>query len=104
MSAPLKDLLRDAKVEIVVARAEKDPSVIKELIESLNSDIRSVRFNASLALGELGENAAEAVSHLVDCLDDDDWSICREASYKIIRKDRRICCRCNPKSVQITNE
>ncbi|MHA1936484.1 MAG: HEAT repeat domain-containing protein, partial [Candidatus Thorarchaeota archaeon] len=80
MSAPLKDLLRDAKVEIVVARAEKDPSVIKELIESLNSDIRSVRFNASLALGELGENAAEAVSHLVDCLDDDDWSICREAS------------------------
>ncbi|MHA2086473.1 MAG: HEAT repeat domain-containing protein, partial [Candidatus Thorarchaeota archaeon] len=83
MSAPLKDLLRDAKVEIVVARAEKDPSVIKELIESLNSDIRSVRFNASLALGELGENAAEAVSHLVDCLDDDDWSICREAIGKI---------------------
>ncbi|MHA2207371.1 MAG: hypothetical protein ACXABC_16065 [Candidatus Thorarchaeota archaeon] len=50
MSAPLEDLLRDAKVEIVVARAEKDPSVIKELIESLNSDVRSIRFNASLEI------------------------------------------------------
>ena len=55
MSATLEQLLRDAKVELVVARVEKDPTVIEEIVEYLDSDIRSIRFNAALSLGELGE-------------------------------------------------
>jgi hypothetical protein len=80
MSASLEDLLRDAKVDLVVARAEKDSTVINEIVAHLNIDIRSIRFNAALSLGELGEKATASVSKLVDCLEDNDWSICREAT------------------------
>ena len=42
-----------------------------------------MRFNASLVLGELGEKAAESVSSLIKCLEDNDWSICREATRSL---------------------
>jgi HEAT repeat protein len=79
MSTSLEDLLRDAKIELVIARFEQEPSIIKDLIELLNNDIRSIRFNATLVLGEIGADSADAVSELVDCLEDEDWSICRES-------------------------
>ena len=70
MSATLTELLRDAKVELVVARCEKDSKIIDEVIDHLKSDSRSIRFNASLALGELGEKASESVASLIECLAD----------------------------------
>jgi HEAT repeat protein len=63
----------------VLGRVEKDPNVINEIIEHLSSDIRSIKFNAILVLGELGEKSSSGISQLVKCLEDNDWSVCREA-------------------------
>ena len=54
MSASLESLLRDGRIDLVLNRIEKDSSVINDVIESLNSNIRSIKFNAILVLGELG--------------------------------------------------
>ncbi|MFX1390707.1 MAG: HEAT repeat domain-containing protein [Promethearchaeota archaeon] len=80
MSATLEQLLRDARLDLVLSRIEKDESVIREVIDHLNSDIRSVKFNAILILGELGNKSVEGLSKLNACLEDNDWSICREAA------------------------
>ena len=79
MSAPLEKLLRDARIDLVLSRIEKNPLVIEEVIKHVDSQIRSIRFNSILVLGELGESASPALSKLNQCLEDDDWSICREA-------------------------
>ena len=83
MSASLKDLLRDAKIELIITRAENDPSIIREIIDNLHNEVRSIRFNATLTLGELGQKAESAVSQLISCLEDEDWSICREATRSL---------------------
>ncbi|MFW9930351.1 MAG: sister chromatid cohesion protein PDS5 [Candidatus Thorarchaeota archaeon] len=81
MSASLEQLLRDARTDLVMARIEKDPSVINEVIEQLNSDIRSIRFNSIYVLGELGEKAGStAATQVQKYLKDEDWSIRREAA------------------------
>ncbi|MFW9783784.1 MAG: HEAT repeat domain-containing protein [Candidatus Heimdallarchaeota archaeon] len=80
MSAPLEKLLRDARIDLVLSRIEKDPSIINEVVDHLNSEIRSVKFNSINVLGELGEKSEKAVPLLTSCLEDDDWSICREAA------------------------
>ena len=80
MSAPLEQLLRDARIDLVLSRIEKDESVIKEIINHLDSDIRSVKFNAILVLGEVGQKSVDSLSKLRECLEDNDWSICREAT------------------------
>lgn len=83
MSAPLEKLLRDARIDLVLARIEKDESVLNEVIAHLDSDIRSIKFNSIHVLGEVGERAAEAVSKITSCLEDEDWSICREAARSL---------------------
>lgn len=80
MSASLEKLLRDARIDLILARIEKDPSIIEELIKFLDAEIRSVRFNSILILGELGQKSANSVFKLQECLEDNDWSICREAA------------------------
>ena len=80
MSASLEQLLRDARIDLVLSRIEKDESVIKEVISHLDSDIRSVKFNAILILGEIGQKSIDGLSKLKECLEDNDWSICREAA------------------------
>jgi hypothetical protein len=62
MSATLENLLRDARVDLVLARIEKDPSIIKEVISHLDSEIRSIRFNSVYVLGELGQDSESAVA------------------------------------------
>lgn len=83
MSAPLEQLLRDARIDLVLGRIEKDPSVINEVIRHLDSQIRSIKFNSIHVLGELGERSINAIDKLVSCLDDEDWSICREAARSL---------------------
>ncbi|MFW9822344.1 MAG: HEAT repeat domain-containing protein [Candidatus Thorarchaeota archaeon] len=83
MSAPLEKLLRDARVDLVLARIESDPSIIREVISHLDSEIRSIKFNSINVLGELGEKSENAIPLLTRCLDDDDWSICREAARSL---------------------
>lgn len=84
MSAPLENLLRDARIDLVLARIEKDPTIINEVIDYLDSDIRSIRFNSIYVLGELGEKCnEEAVNNLISCCGDEDWSICREAARSL---------------------
>lgn len=86
MSASLEKLLRDARIDLILARIEKDPTVIKEVIDYLNSDIRSIRFNSIYVLGELGEKCGEeAVNSLIKCCGDEDWSICREVARSLGR-------------------
>ena len=79
MSAPLENLLRDARVDLVMSRLEKDPSIINEVMKHLDSTIRSIKFNSILVLGELGTKSEQGIPRLINLLDDDDWSICREA-------------------------
>jgi len=83
MSAPLEKLLRDARIDLVLSRIEKDESVINEVIKHLENDIRSIKFNSIHVLGELGQKSAHAVSKIISCLEDDDWSICREAARSL---------------------
>ena len=83
MSAPLEKLLRDARIDLVLSRIEKDESVLNEVITHLNSDIRSIKFNSIHVLGEIGEKSANAVSQITSCLEDEDWSICREAARSL---------------------
>jgi len=83
MSASLEKLLRDARIDLILIRIEKDPSVIEEVIRYLDSDSRSIRFNSILILGKLGEQSSSALSKLISCLEDNDWSICRESVRSI---------------------
>ncbi|KKN23623.1 hypothetical protein LCGC14_0903050 [marine sediment metagenome] len=83
MSAPLEKLLRDARIDLVLSRIEKDESVLKEVIKYIDSNIRSIKFNSILVLGEVGKKSANAVSKIVSCLEDEDWSICREAARSL---------------------
>ncbi len=83
MSAPLENLLRDARLDLILGRIESDPSVINEVINSLDSKIRSVKFNAILILGKLGTNASSALAKLTACLEDNDFGICRETIKSI---------------------
>ncbi len=83
MSAPLEKLLRDARIDLVLSRIEKDPTVIIEVIKNLDSDIRSIKFNSINVLGELGQKSVDAISKIMSCLEDDDWSICREATRSL---------------------
>ena len=83
MSAPLEKLLRDARIDLVLSRIEKDESVLNEVITHLDSEIRSIKFNSIHVLGEIGEKSAGAVSKIASCLEDDDWSICREAARSL---------------------
>ena len=59
MSASLEQLLRDARIDLILARIEKDSNVIEEVIENVDNDIRSIRFNSIYVLGELGEKSGE---------------------------------------------
>ena len=59
MSASLEQLLRDARIDLVLGRIEKDPSVINEVITQVDNEIRSIRFNSIFVLGELGPKAGE---------------------------------------------
>ncbi|NVM35543.1 MAG: HEAT repeat domain-containing protein [Candidatus Lokiarchaeota archaeon] len=79
MSVSLEQLLRDARVDLVLSRIEKDELVIEEVINHLENNSRSVKFNAILVLGELGQKSINGLSKLNACLEDNDWSICREA-------------------------
>ena len=84
MSASLEQLLRDARIDLVLSRIEKDTSVINEVITQVDNEIRSIRFNSIYVLGELGEKAGrEAVSKISKYLHDDDWSIRREAARSL---------------------
>ena len=83
LSAPLEKLLRDARIDLVLSRIEKDESVLNEVIKHIDSDIRSIKFNSILVLGEVGKKSADAVAKIVSCLEDDDWSICREAARSL---------------------
>lgn len=83
LSAPLEKLLRDARIDLILARIEKDESVINDVITHLDSDIRSIKFNSIHVLGEVGEKSTDAVSKITSCLEDDDWSICREAARSL---------------------
>ena len=76
MSASLEQLLRDARIDLVLARIEKDSTVIEEVIRNVENDIRSIRFNSIYVLGELGEKSGEkAVHKITEYINDDDWSI-----------------------------
>ncbi len=79
MSASLENLLRDARLDLVMARIEKDPGVIQQVIEQLDSKIRSIRFNAIIILGKMGSKSSSALAKLAACLEDNDWSVCRES-------------------------
>ncbi|MFX1275449.1 MAG: HEAT repeat domain-containing protein [Promethearchaeota archaeon] len=79
MSASLESLLRDGRIDLILSKIKRDSSIISEVIEQLSSKIRSIRFNSILILGKLGENSQSALPGLASCLEDDDWSICREA-------------------------
>ncbi|MFX0018420.1 MAG: HEAT repeat domain-containing protein [Promethearchaeota archaeon] len=79
MSATLEKLLRDARIDLVLSRIEKDSSVLNEVIEYLDSEIRSIKFNAIFILGELGQKSVNGIPKLINCLDSEDWSIIREA-------------------------
>ena len=79
MSAPLEKLLRDARIDLVISRVEKDFSIINEVINHLDSEIRSIKFNSIHILGLLGERSEKGIPKLIELLGDDDWSICREA-------------------------
>ncbi|KKL11277.1 hypothetical protein LCGC14_2547410, partial [marine sediment metagenome] len=46
MSAPVEKLLRDARIDLILSRIEKDSSVINEVIKHLSSEIRSIKFNS----------------------------------------------------------
>ena len=83
MSASLEKLLRDARTDLVLSRAEKDSSIIDEIIRHLGSEIRSIKFNSIFVLGELGQKSVNAISKIISCLEDDDWSICREAARSL---------------------
>lgn len=83
MSAPLEKLLRDARIDLILSRIEKDGSILNEVINHLDHDIRSIRFNSIHVLGKVGEKSADAVSKIISCLEDDDWSICREAARSL---------------------
>ena len=84
MSASLEQLLRDARIDLVLSRIEKDESVIKEVIQNVESNIRSIKFNSILVLGEIGEKSgSNAVPVITSCLKDDDWSIRREAARSL---------------------
>jgi HEAT repeat protein len=76
--------LRDARIDLVLARIEKNPEVINEVIRNIDSDIRSIRFNSIYVLGELGDKSGkDAVGKITYCLEDNDWSICREAARSL---------------------
>ncbi len=79
MSATLEKLLRDARIDLVLSRIEKDSSVLDEVIEYLDSEIRSIQFNAILILGELAQKSVNGIPKLINCLTSEDWSIAREA-------------------------
>nr|MDO8118396.1 HEAT repeat domain-containing protein [Candidatus Sigynarchaeota archaeon] len=79
MPDPIIKLLRDNKKDFVILRAEKDPSVVNELINALKENIRTVRFNALFCLGELGKRGHVAIQEIVKFLEDKDWSLNREA-------------------------
>jgi HEAT repeat protein len=83
MSAPLEKLLRDARTDLVLSRIEKDPSIINDVIRQLDSEIRSIKFNSISVLGELGEKSVNSIPKLINCLDDRDWSIIREAARSL---------------------
>lgn len=84
MSASLEQLLRDARIDLVLSRIEKDASLIEEIINQVDSDIRSIRFNSIFVLGELGEKSGRsAVSKIKIYLTDDDWSIRRECARSL---------------------
>jgi len=84
MSASLEQLLRDARIDLVLARIEKDSSVIEDVIKNIDSEIRSIRFNSLFVLGEIAEKSGEnAVKKISEYLDDDDWSIRREAARSL---------------------
>ena len=83
MSAPLEKLLRDARIDLILARIEKDSSVVNEVITHLDSEIRSIKFNSILVLGEVGLVPPDAIPKIMSCLEDEDWSICREATRSI---------------------
>jgi HEAT repeat protein len=72
--------LRDARIDLVLSRIEKDSSVINEVIKHLDSKIRSVKFNSIYVLGELDQISEIGISKIIDCLKDDDWSIRRETA------------------------
>jgi hypothetical protein len=80
MSAPLEKLLRDARIDLILSRIEKDESIIDELIGFLDNDSRSIKFNSIHVLGLLGQKSADSISKVINCLEDEDWSICREAT------------------------
>jgi hypothetical protein len=54
LSASLEQLLRDARIDLVLSRIEKDPSIINDVIKNLENEIRSIKFNSIHVLGELG--------------------------------------------------
>ena len=84
MSASLEQLLRDARIDLVLARIEKDSTVIEEVIRNVGNDIRSIRFNSIFVLGELGEKSGEnAVHKITEYIEDDDWSIRREVARSL---------------------
>jgi len=84
MSASLEQLLRDARIDLVLARIEKDSTVIEEVIRNVENDIRSIRFNSIYVLGELGEKSGEkAVHKITEYIEDDDWSIRREVARSL---------------------
>lgn len=78
MSAPLDKLLREARIDLVMSRIEKDSSIINEVISHLDNEIRSIKFNSIHILGLLGEKSEKSIPKLIILLDNDDWSICRE--------------------------
>ena len=81
MSTPLEQLLRDARIDLVLARIDKDSTVIEEVIRNIDNDIRSIRFNSIFVLGEIGEKSDERIVHkITEYLKDNDWSIRREAA------------------------
>ena len=80
MSAPLEKLLRDARIDLILSRIEKDESIIDELIGFLDSDSRSVKFNSIHVLGLVGQKSVDGIPKVINCLEDEDWSICREAT------------------------
>ena len=84
MSASLEQLLRDARIDLVLGRIEKDPSVINQVIAQVDNEIRSVRFNSIYILGELGPKVGEqAILKITKYLNDDDWSIRREVARSL---------------------
>ena len=84
MSASLEQLLRDARIDLVLGRIEKDPSVIDDVVTQVDNEIRSIRFNSIFVLGELGEKAGpKAVSKITEYLNDEDWSVRREAARSL---------------------